>query len=324
MEPQNTLAPSPFLPGTVIQYAWDSTTLGWAKTCWRLYYYQMIRGLRPKATGHHLVFGGAYASALEIYHKSRAAGETHDNALRQAVITALQKTVSYEPPTGETKKTKANLLRTVIWYLDRFEHDPAVTITLPNGKAAVELSFRFELDAMASEDQPYVLSGHLDRFVSFQGSLYDMDQKTTGGTLSSYYFDQFNPHNQMSLYTLAGQVCFQTPIKGVIIDAAQIAVGFSEFSRGMTHRTQGQLDEWLDSALFIMKTQRELATNAVDIINGEPQPECGEVAWPMNDTACNNYGGCTFRGICSKDPSVRENFIQSGFEVRRWNPLEPR
>ena len=35
---------SPFLPATHIQYAWDSTSLGYLKTCPRLYQYIMIEG----------------------------------------------------------------------------------------------------------------------------------------------------------------------------------------------------------------------------------------------------------------------------------------
>ena len=41
-------APSPFLPGTKIQYALDSTSLGNFKTCPRLYYYTNILGWQPK------------------------------------------------------------------------------------------------------------------------------------------------------------------------------------------------------------------------------------------------------------------------------------
>ena len=35
--------------------------------------------------------------------------------------------------------------------------------------------------------------------------------------------------------------------------------------------------------------------------------------WPMNDTACGMYGGCRFRGVCSKSPQVRERFLDLAF-----------
>jgi hypothetical protein len=75
------------------------------------------------------------------------------------------------------------------------------------------------------------------------GSLYVMDQKTTGGTVGTYYFEQFSPNNQMSLYSWAGQAILRSPVRGVIIDAAQIAVNFTRFERGITTRSKDQLDE---------------------------------------------------------------------------------
>ena len=50
--------------------------------------------------------------------------------------------------------------------------------------------------------------------------------------------------------------------------------------------------------------------------------------WPMNDTACDKFGGCRFRGICSKSPSVRERFLSTDYvklpKEDRWNPLRSR
>jgi hypothetical protein len=45
---------SPFLPGTKIQFAIDSTSLGYLKTCPRLYEYIMIEGWSPKDDSVHL------------------------------------------------------------------------------------------------------------------------------------------------------------------------------------------------------------------------------------------------------------------------------
>jgi hypothetical protein len=46
--------------------------------------------------------------------------------------------------------------------------------------------------------------------------------------------------------------------------------------------------------------------------------------WPQNDKSCHKYGGCPFREVCSKSPSVRDKFLESGFVRREWNPLIPR
>ena len=337
------MSDSPFLPNTHIQFAWDSTSLGWLKTCPRLYQYSMIEGWRSKGDSVHLKFGQLYHSGLEYYDKLRAQGKLalwdgeeqvpldHEEALRIVVQTALIDTWEYAEQDGilpkggkpwspdHAAKNRETLIRSIIWYLDHFKDDPAQTVVLANGKPAVELSFRMELDyspqwvTQHPEEKfpsvPYVLCGHLDRVVDFAGGTYVMDRKTTGTTPGSSYFDQYSPDNQMSLYSLAAKVIYQTPVKGVIIDAVQVAVGFSRFARGFTHRSESQLEEWLTNTKTWLYSAEQYAT---------------EGFWPMNDKACHHYGGCVFRQVCSKSPEVREKFLESDFERRPWNPLAVR
>jgi len=86
-----TAAPSPFSPTLPkFQTSWDSTSLGWLKTCPRSYQYQMLEAWEPKSRGVHLVFGGLYAASLERYAHSRAAGEDHDKASVKMVRWALE------------------------------------------------------------------------------------------------------------------------------------------------------------------------------------------------------------------------------------------
>jgi hypothetical protein len=336
-----TKAMSPFLPGTKVQFAWDSTSLGWLKTCPRLYQYSMIEGWRSSAKSVHLEFGGLYHSGLEMYDKQRSAGESHDDALRTVVLWLLEQTWVHGDETvgiasgpidwEHNLKTRETLIRSVIWYLEQFADDTCETVQLANGKPAVELSFRMELDwgpesgegitfyeassndttlkPVTTPSQPYVLCGHLDRVVKFQENFYVMDRKTSSTTIGSYYFDQYDPDNQMSLYSLAARVIYNTPVRGVIIDAAQIAVGFSRFSRGFTFRTEAQIEEWLANTRQWLRLAEAYAQ--ADF-------------WPMNDKSCHQYGGCAFRKVCSKSPEVRQKFLESGFTKRHWNPLESR
>jgi hypothetical protein len=42
----------------------------------------------------------------------------------------------------------------------------------------------------------------------------------------------------------------------------------------------------------------------------------------MNDAACMMYGGCPFRDVCGKDPSVRQEFLETLFDrAPMRNPL---
>ena len=316
-------AASPFLPDSNIQFVWDSTSLGWFKDCPRKYKYHMIDGWVGRGQSIHLTFGIHYHSALESYDKARAEGADHEEALRQAVSRALKDSFGWE--SDHTSKNRDNLLRSVVWYCEQFKDDPAKTVVLANGKAAVELSFKMELefgpeagkelwldpaDGKDYEKQtPYILSGHIDRLAEMDGGIYVTDRKTTGSTLYAGYFDQYTPHNQMSLYSLAAKVIFETPVKGVLIDAVQIAVGFSRFSRGFAYRTDSQLEEWMVDLKATLAYAESCATAGY---------------WPHNDMSCNKFGGCEFRGVCSKSPEVREIFLESDFEKKHWNPLQVR
>lgn len=300
------VAPSPFIEGTKLQYAWDSTSIGYLKECPRKYYYTMIENWRGKGQSVHLEFGGLYHKALENYDKMRAHGLDHEQSLEAVTEDTLRASFAWD--FDHNTKTRFGLLRSIIWYLDKFQEDAAKTVILANGEPAVELSFRFELD-FGSFGQPYLLCGHLDRLVEFGGGYYVMDRKTTGSTLGGYYFDGYNPDNQMSLYSIAGRLVYNTPVRGVIIDAAQIAVGFTRFDRGFSYRTEAQLNEWLrDLGFWLEQAKRFVEADY----------------WPMNDKSCHNYGGCPFRKVCSKDPSVRQSFLESDFDRRAWNPLEVR
>lgn len=328
-----------------IQFAFDSTSIKLAETCLRKYYYKMIVGWQPEHKSVHLLFGGWYATALESYHKYVADGQSQDDALVEVVHEALTETWVFpdcencsgtgrmakpaalddmaEGPcdicNGEGKltdggspwvsdhntKTRENLIRTIVWYVDQFgDDDSCSTVILSNGKPAVEHSFRLEAD------NGIILSGHLDRLVEYGHQPYIQDQKTTGSTISSRFFDSFNPDTQMSLYTFAGKAIFDIPIKGVMIDAAQIAVGFTRFERGFSFRDEGQLNEWYDNSMYHIERARQATRDDY---------------FPLNPSSCNNYGGCEFRHICSKAPSVREQFLKGDFVIKpRWDPLEPR
>jgi hypothetical protein len=262
MPDEPTTSPSPF-DSTGAQYAFDSTSLGWAETCPRMYQYYMIEGWTRLHGNVHLEFGGLYATALERFHKAMAIGYSRDDALDLIITETLAATwddENHRPKDWDhASKTRSNLLRTIIWYNDE---------------------------------------------------LYVQDQKTTASTVGPYWFNKFAPDTQMTGYTYAGNVLFQMPVKGVIIDAAQIAITFSRFERGFTFRTPAQLEEWRTDSLHHIAMIRRYTADGY---------------FPQNRSSCDKYGGCAFRDVCARSPEVREQFLHADFEqTRRWNPLQPR
>jgi hypothetical protein len=266
----------------------------------------MIESWEPQFPSAHLIFGQHYASSLERFHKFRAEGLSFDEALHTVVLRALRDTWIDGKPweSMHNAKTRENLIRSIVWYIDTFENDPLQTVILIDGKAAAEYSFLLEVD------NGILFSGHIDRVVTMGPDYYLTDNKTTGHTITRHYFEQFDMSLQMSMYTFAGQATYNLPIKGVIIDAAQIAVGFTSFERGMTYRTNEQLDEWYEDMMRLIHNTRQMTA---------------EGYFPMNVSSCDKFGGCEFRHVCSKPKSLRDNFLRADFRKRiPWNPMERR
>jgi hypothetical protein len=314
-----TTSPSPFIPGTNIQFAWDSTCLGYIKACPRLYQYIIIEGYVPRDDSIHLRFGAEFHSAIQDYENFRADGLQFEDAVLETVRNLLSRIRDWDPdPTLKafTHKNKNQLLHLVIAYLDNYRDDPCETFLLNNGRPAVELSFRFDLDfgPTTCGDQLYMLCGHLDRVVTYQDDLFVLDHKTTQTTPTDYFFAGFAPNNQMTLYTYGGKVVLDTPLAGVMIEAAQVCNDAPmKFVRRPTYRSDEYIDEWLDDLEWHLVAAESYAKANY---------------WPQNDTSCGMYGGCKFREVCSKPAAVRERFLRSDFtklpQEERWNPLKSR
>lgn len=301
-----------------IQWAWDATSLGRADTCQRYYQYLKDGWHRP-AESVHLWFGGLYASALEHYHKFIASGAERETAIREVVREALIESWTHDrnesgervPSTGgpttfnHNLKSRETLIRTIVWYFDEFEADPYTTYIRANGSAAVEASFQLPVD------DGVTLCGHIDRLAQDRESnIFVHDQKTTGTTISPYFFKGFKPGIQFAMYTFAGKAIYEIPVKGVIVDAVQIAVGFSRFARSPILYTEGELNEWYDEMFaLIERTQHNTRENY----------------FPRTFASCGQYGGCPFREVCSRPPEVRDNFLRADFvQGPRWDPMKVR
>jgi len=296
---------SPYIPGTNIQFAWDATSIEQLKRCATLRNYN-AQGWRPKAENIHLRFGSEYHRSLQDYEILRAEGFDHRDCLLDVIRSLLFRIQDFE--SDNPNKNRETLVRTVIWYLEKHKDDPAKTWIMTSGKPAVEINFNFPLDYGPTPDQPYVLCGKLDRVCIFNGDLFINDHKTTKYGLTEWYWKQFNPNTQMSLYTLAGKIVFKAPIKGVLVDAAQVLVGGTNFDRHIEYRTEEQLDEWLADLKYHLRFYEACVANDY---------------WPHNDSACDKYGGCAFRDyVCSKSPQVRDKMLKSNFvQEEPWNPL---
>lgn len=275
-----------------IQRRWNAHSIEAAERCLRYYQYSVIEGWHKPGANVHLFFGGLFAESLEKYYLLRAEGADREEAIDSVVDHVLRETwIDGKPWESEHNlKTRYTLVRTLVWYFEEYKDD--LPILQIDGKPAVEVRFELEID------NDNTLIGTLDRIVDYNGDPFVMDQKTTGSTLSPYFFKGFSPNTQMSAYTFAGSAVFASPIKGVVIDGVQVAVGFTRFARAPTYRSPAQLQEWYDNTMHVIE-RAQTATR--------------EGFFPMNTAACSLYGGCPFRGVCSKSPEVRRNYLKGDY-----------
>lgn len=271
-----------------VQRVWNSHSVMDAEKCLRYYQLSTVEGWHLPEQSVHLTFGGIIASAFQHFYLHQHAGASREDAIREVVREALVTSWGWE--SEHHLKNRHNLIRTIVWYFDHWKDDLPVMET--SDGPAVEKSFRITVDG----GNEFV--GMLDRVVRYEGQFFAMDQKTTGFTISNYWFEQWNPHTQMSFYDWAGRAILPEPIEGMIIDGMQIAVGFTRFARLPIYHTDAQLEEWYNGAMYHIEAAQR-ATR--------------EQHFPMNPSSCSMYGGCVFRRICSRSPEARENFLRKDF-----------
>lgn len=298
-----------------LQLFWDSVSYNSFCTCPRFYYYNIIRGVTLDVSENvHFQFGIFLHSASEHYDRAIAAGADHEEALLSAfkltILSTWNEDLRRPWTSDDPTKTRNTLLRTVVWYLDKYKDDNLETYILPDGRPAVELPFRFPLGFSSSNNEEFHYCGYLDKVVSWNSELWISDIKTTKYELNDNYFRQYTPNNQVSGYSLAGSIVLHQHIDGMIIDAIQILVSGSRFLRKQIPRSNDLLEEWLkDFKLNIALAEKYANENY----------------YPMNPKSCGfGHNQCQYRPVCSSEPSDREDLLTNFYTSRIWNPLIPR
>lgn len=320
---------SPFVPGTYLQFAWDSVSLSNALACWRRYQYNIIEGWEHRGgrSAIALTFGIAFHSAMQFYQEEIAKEPDHDGAILRALV-RLHATSEFaalpndddiselrddtpEDDDGITfrnskLRTKYYLVRAVVWYLEHYRKDPIKTWILQDGTPAVEQSFRIELF------DDFILSGHFDRVGIVNDRFVVVDYKTTK-SLSSQFFSAFDLSHQLTGYFLAGKLALPSEVSEVVVDGIALLVGGAKFGRAPSRRTPSQVEEYLDD----VKAVTDAAEVHSDRKGADPSYD-----YPKNTMSC--YF-CDFKDICRQPREFRRRYLAMNFEQKRpWNPLENR
>lgn len=290
-----------------IQRAWDASSLKPFLDCPRKYEYRILEGWQGIEDNEHLIFGSALHSGLEGYDKALALGASRPDA----VAAGLRALAALVPAWGETvnnNKSPHTAARSIVWYDEEFGDNPLKAYVFPNGVPAVELSFRVPLPIeVPGTDENYILCGHLDGLCVWGDEIFVRERKTTKNGLTKKYWDQWSPEPQISTYALVADLLYpDLHVAGVMLEACQTGVNFCRFGRKPIKRTPEQREEWLNTLAVWFAQEANFA-------------EAGH--FPMNENSCSKYGGCEYRSICSKSPTMRRSFLEHNFIRQPWNPL---
>lgn len=324
---------SPYLRGSFLQFAWDSTSFTTLMECPRKYQLRMLEGWVTRSPNRQVAldFGILMHRGIELYHRLKALGRSHMQSADEACHSILRDPLFDHLPTGadidaekeavaeaddddggeanlkQSKvRTRFHLMRALVWYFDHYASDPLRVVQLADGRPAVELSFRVPTGLHIGGEE-IIYCGHVDRLVHYADSVVVVDVKTTSKSLGSAYFDLFHISHQMTGYVYAGRLALDRPVSGAMIDGVSLLVGGVKFGRAPTHRSKSQLSEFLQQLGHYTEQAEVYAEDGY---------------YPLNTTSCRF---CEFQKICSKSPEVRDLYLHQMYERQpSWNPLQNR
>lgn len=307
-EPLIQLRRSPHISRTI-----DNTALGSYMECPRKYYYGMHLNRRKGGlTKPALAYGTCWHAGMEEHYKT--GGD------QQAVVSAMVN--AWQPHDNpDDHRTLERCVSEYGKYLEHygtFEKEVAgwgSTVGFPENpvvEMATEIWWQGAL-------HPY--AGKIDRVFEFQGLYYVEDHKTTGA-MGTYYFQQFDPSNQMMGYAVLGQELTGLPIAGVRINAHAVLKTTSKFARSTITYAPERLEEWKRNYnLWVSRLEEahELADPKRGMVHNAP-----ESAFPMNLNACaGKFGPCSYVGVCTYPERLRPRILESEYDELPWDPMAP-
>tara|TARA_R110002051_G_scaffold191692_4_gene260389 strand:- start:263 stop:1171 length:909 start_codon:yes stop_codon:yes gene_type:complete len=279
----------------------DSTALNLSSLCGQKYFYEQVLSLvsarlTPVKTvtetegGAYLNKGDLLHTFLRIYYKLRKR-DVPFNTCREL---ALEYGRTYAITLHDVPiHVCEHIARQFSAYCEFYRHE--------NWKI-VEVEHYFAKELYRDDEIRIIYEGIIDLFVEAEGiqGAVPVDHK------SSKRRQAFtNMGNQFKGYCWASGAnrCFVNKV-----GFQKTLAPKERFQREPKHFSRAILDEWKSHAVYHLK---ELAWRL------------SEDVWPMDETSCDKFGGCSYRQICETPPSGRGFRIFRDYSIRiPWNPAE--
>lgn len=306
-----------------LRLAWDATVLNTYMQDPLIYFWKYVQGYRSIVPATALVWGDLWHRLTASFNDLLLRGFSRDEALMLTIEVGLKfgrqvprfpdwtlDEISQAGKKDDHKKRNTyTLIRSLIWWEAEYRHMDEKVLLGPDNKPLLEQHFIIPLGMKAYTGEDYLLCGSMDMIVEDEDGQYVVERKHTARTLSQYYFEDFDPSVQIYTYDLVGSILLpQNPLRGVVVEACQTAVGFSRFERHEVFRTPSQRVEWHETLKYW-------------ISRAENDAKTGE--FRMNP-ASNAYASI-FTAIQKKDASHQLSMLESELDRQPlWNPLDPK
>jgi len=287
----------------------DSTMLSAFRSCPRKFFLEFCLGLRPVGLSIDLHAGACFASTLEyIYKLCHEDKLSVPQAMTRAYGRFLNEWGDFEI-NKDTPKSRERVWDAVEAYVVMWPpHTDHVQPAKVGGKTS-SYEFSFGIPLIDTDwpthpsGSPFIYSGRFDLLGEWAGKLVVRDEKTTT-SIGASWADQWDLRSQFLGYVWA---CQQS---GLDVDTVIVrGVGILKTKITLVEATKTyssfMVERWLE------QTRR-------DLWRLRRMWDEGYFDYNLAD-ACNSYGGCHFRTICSS-PNP-ENWY-STYTVKRWNPLQ--
>lgn len=284
----------------------DSTTRKAFVSCGMLANYSCIQHLKPKGTNIHLHFGGCFAKGIEMFRRAFYGDEKNvQESLAAGAEAIILEWGAIEPPEGSYKTLSACLVALLSFIEEYPPHQDPIKPYMTDQGPAVEFSFAVPIPDLIHPQTgvPILYAGRFDMLADYNGALFINDEKTAS-RLGAQWTKAWILASQITGYVWAARQ-YKYNVQGAIMRGVGILKSDITHALVIEQRAQWELDRWLTQ---MKRDVRRMIQSWQD----------DEWDYAL-DTACTNYGGCTYATLCkSKNPAP---WIESDFEVRPWNPL---
>jgi hypothetical protein len=290
----------------------DFSILETHSRCPRLAMFNYVFNRAANTVNYPIQFGSAYHKFRETLEQLylqwvRDEGTPFEKVDKKLIYESAfaVATRGWEDPPLEHKKSYLDLGRLSKTCKEAFERWVAEKTQGYYKVIATEASFTLPLPSGR------LFAGRIDQVIEWNARLWIRDFKTAGRKPSGGNWQRyFSPNHQFTGYTWAQSELSNRQVQGVIVDVAyNIKSRGPEFYPTMASRTLGDVKFWLEW---------------IEEEYDRYEMHMEKKRWPMNTSACNDYGGCFFTECCNRsDWSSIELWLKENTIHSEWDPLDP-